>query len=498
MLYRILICLTAFGFWGIASTQATCAGESADSAVTVYPAPAGEPLSDDFELAAGGQKVPVYPCRVSAIPFNQPWPGYQRPIDQTEIASFASWDMRGPVEVEVLSRRPVESVAIRPTARGIQAKVDGNRIRFRLDAPQQITVEVNGWHKALHLFANAPEATLPNPQTPGVRYFGPGVHRPGVIEVENNQTLYIAGGAVVYGAVHAKDASNIKILGRGILDGSEFERNPAAIDGCIHLERCKNVTIDGLILRDPNVWCVSTFVCSDVAISNLKLIGLWRYNSDGIDICNSQRVTVRNCFVRSYDDSLVIKGLTAFRDVPVQDILFEDCVVWNDWGRALEVGAETCAPEFARITYRNCDVIRTTNIALDIQHSDRAAVKDVLFEKIRMEVDDVNYAEQIQKTRDEKYVENPNYCPRFLVLEIVKTQNSQDAERGTMQNVVVRDCSISGKPLPHSYLRGFDPAHSVRDVTITNLKINGKLVEKLEDAAIHIGPNVQNVHIENR
>jgi hypothetical protein len=473
-----------------------------------HPAPAGEPLSEDFELTAGGQKVSVYVCRVSAMPFNQVWPGYQRPVDQTELASFATWDMTGPVDVEVVSRRPVETVAIRPTARGIQAKVDGNRIRFRLPSPQQIIVEVNGWHKALHLFANATDAAATNPQTPGVRYFGPGVHRPGMIHVESNQTVYIADGAVVYGAIEAKDASNFKILGRGIIDSSEIPRttnrgdnhyarikNVVQAGGCLRLVRCKNATIEGVILRDPNVWCLTTFLSSDIAISNVKLIGLWRYNADGIDICNSRRVTVRNCFVRAFDDSLVVKGLVSFADVPIHDILFEGCVVWNDWGRALEIGAETSSPELTRVTFRDCDVVRTAEIALDVQHSDRAPVSKVLFENIRFEVDDVNLAPRIQKTPDDKYVENTQFCPQFLVLVVVKSGNSHDAERGTMADVVVRDCSISGKPLPLSRLQGFDAQHDIRNVTISNLRINGRVATSLEDAGVRVGKFVQDVRI---
>ncbi len=62
-------------------------------------------------------------------------------------------------------------------------------------------------------------------------------------------------------------------------------------------------------MRDPDVWCCSLFGCRDVTISNVKLVGLWRYNADGIDVCNSQNVQVRDCFVRAFDDALVIKGL---------------------------------------------------------------------------------------------------------------------------------------------------------------------------------------------
>ena len=167
-------------------------------------------------------------------------------------------------------------------------------------------------------------------------------------------------------------------------------------------------------------------------------------------------------------------------------------------GWALEIGAETSAPEVARITFRDCDIVRTEEIALDVQHSDRAVVKDVLFENIRFEVDEVNYAPRIQKSREGQYTGSTNYCPRFLVLVVVKTGNSHDQERGTMENVVVRNCSITGKPLPKSQLRGYDAEHGIRGVTIENLRINGRVVRSLKEAAIQVGPHVRDVSVESR
>ena len=511
----IFVVVSAF-LWGttaIAFAQASndAAGTPAATpaqGVVVYPAPADEKLSEDFTLTVAGKTAPVYLCRVSAMPFNQGWPGYQRPIDQTELASFAYWDMTAPVDIEVVSQRPIESVAIRPTARGIHPQVEGNRIRFHIDAPQQFVVEVNGWHKALHLFAN-PQAVAIDPQAPGVRYFGPGVHRPGRMTLASNQTVYLAGGAVVYGCIEAKDATNIKILGPGILDSSEFERDfdrnwddvaagrhIGSMGGCIHLLRCSQVTVDGPVLRDPHIWCLATFGCSDVQIAHVKEIGLWRYNADGIDICNSQNVTVKHCFVRTFDDSLVVKGMRYCSDLPNKNILFEDCVVWNEWGRALEIGAETSAPEFSQVTFRDCDIIRTAGIALDVQHGDRPTIKDLTFERIRLEVDDVNYAPQIQSSRDAKYTGNTNYCPQFFVLVFRHGPWSYDKEIGAMRDIVVRDCSISGKPLPASSLNGLDVTHDIKGVTITNLQINGKVAETLEEAAISVGPFVSDVRIE--
>src|SRR6266545_3163993 len=130
--------------------------------------------------------------------------------------------------------------------------------------------------------------------------------------------------------------------------------------------------------------------CKDVRIANVKLIGLWRYNADGIDVVNSQDVLVEDCFVRSFDDSLVVKGLDhdaslQTADTSVRNVRWRNCVVWNDWGRGLEIGAETQAPVMETIIFKNCDVIHFVHRAMDIQHGDRALVRDVRFEHIRVE-----------------------------------------------------------------------------------------------------------------
>ncbi len=128
--------------------------EHSQDKVVLYPAPPEEKLSADFELTVNGRRVPVYACRVSAVPLNQVWPGYQRPINQSELGSFASWDMMRPVSVVIVARELVRTVAVRPSSYAVRPAVEGQAIRFDLDRPRQLVVEVNGAHHALHLFAN--------------------------------------------------------------------------------------------------------------------------------------------------------------------------------------------------------------------------------------------------------------------------------------------------------------------------------------------------------
>lgn len=485
-------------FFGTCTDQSAAANESGGRNLISWPAPHGEKLSADYTLRVNGKSVPVYSCRVSAMPFNQVWPGYQRPLDQTELASFAYWGMSGPVAVEVTSNRPFQSVAVRPTSRGIKPGINGQKITFRLLQAGQLTVELDGMHFALHLFADPPETGAPKATDANVLYFGPGVHRPGKIELKSGQTIYIAGGAVVYTAITGHDITGVRILGRGIIDNSEFARGQGG--GAIHISGSKDIEIDGVILRDPAEWGLACFGCQNVTISRVKEIGFWRYNSDGIDICNSQDVTISDSFVRSFDDSIVIKGLTGrrdnFGDLPERNIRATNLVLWCDWGRALEIGAETATPEIADVTFRNIDVIHPGFIAMDIQHGDRAAVHDIRYENIRVEIDDVSMQPVFQKARVEKYAPDPNmqWVPQLFVIIIQHTMWSHDQQAGTVRSIFLKDIFVTGKPTPTSSITGNDAEHDVRGVSIENLRFNGQSASNAEAAHLSVNKFAEAVH----
>ena len=58
--------------------------------VKIYSFPEKEEQSTEFKVKINGENTACYKARVSAEPFNQVWPGYQRPIEQTELTSFVS------------------------------------------------------------------------------------------------------------------------------------------------------------------------------------------------------------------------------------------------------------------------------------------------------------------------------------------------------------------------------------------------------------------------
>jgi len=458
-----------------------------------YPAPEGTAPSDLYTVQIDGQPVFVHPARVSALPVNQVWPGYQRPLDQTEMAAFAYFDLDAPAEVVITSARPVEQVTVRPHALGITPEVAGDTIRFQIPGPRHLVVEVNGWHHALHLFASPIEAGAPDPDDPAVRYFGPGVHHAGEIILNSGETAYLHGGAIVHGAIHAQDAHDVKILGRGILDSSAIQRFDMGPTIC--LGRCTDVEIRGIVVRDPHVWAVVPAMCQRVAISDLKLIGLWRYNADGIDIVNCRDVLIEDCFIRSFDDSIVLKGFNRYHDwaagdLPVvEDVVARRCTIWNDWGRALEIGAETQADQIRRILFQDCDVVHHVHIAMDIQNGDRAVVSDVRFQDIRVEdaiVDDAKIAEQDIP---------PSELGRLIELIIYETMWSKDDQRGRTHGIQFENITVTGQPFPPSRFIGLDANHLVEDVTIRNLVIHGVPMRTPSQAAFVMNPFARDIRL---
>ena len=220
--------------WVLASTTA-----AAD--VVTYPTPPGETLSTDYEVRADGKQVNVYIARTLDPPFaGKEW-NHGGPY------SFANFDTSGPVTVRITAKRSLRNVVVRPQTPAAKLKIiDDHTIAIALDGPRKLSIEPDGKRGPLLLFANPPERDVPRPGNPGVIHFGPGIHRAGAIHVASGQTVYLAGGAVVKGGVSAV-GSNIRICGRGILDGSDYpwQKGPCTTVGI----QGDNVTVEGITIR---------------------------------------------------------------------------------------------------------------------------------------------------------------------------------------------------------------------------------------------------------
>ncbi len=448
------------------------------------PVPTGEPVYAECRVTLDGQDAPCYTARVSAIPFNCVWPGHQRPMEQTELAPFLSFYMTAPVDVIVSVTDKPKEVTVRPLGKGVKPQIKNGMVCFTINEPGQYSVEMDGRHHNLHLFANA--AAQQDAQQ-ATYAFAPGVHHlKERLRLKSGESLYLAPGSVVYGDVEAADAQNVRIFGGGILDGSQIDRGESDCDmqqeGLVHFTRCRGVVMEDVILRDSCMWTVTCINCTNTEFRNVKVIGMWRYNTDGFDFVNSRNVHVSDCFLRTFDDTIVLKGLClgdrTIEKTNMENYLIENCVLWCDWGGAMEVGAETVCDEYVNIAWKNMDVIRTDQGAMRLHCDDRAYVHHVSYDDIRVEYSRYDQKSVYQSSDDMVY--DPGDEPahdHLLRCSLNCGLWSPDMIPGQIRDVLCRNITVykdDEVPAPECLFDGYDAQHTIERVRVENVTLNGE------------------------
>lgn len=447
------------------------------------PIPAGEPVYTACRVTLDAQDAPCYSARVSAIPFNCVWPGHQRPKEQTELAPFLSFSMSAPVDVTVYASETAKDAVVRPLGKAVVPQIKENAVSFTIREPGQYSVEIDGRHHNLHLFANAASEQHVMPATYS---FAPGVHLlQERLRLNSGESLYLAPGSVVYGEVEATDAQNVRIFGGGILDGSRIDRRESDCDiqreGLVHFTRCRGVVVEDVIFRDSCMWTVTCINCANVEFRNVKVIGMWRYNTDGFDFVNSRNVHVTDCFLRTFDDTIVLKGLCigdrTVEKMNMANYLIENCVLWCDWGGAMEVGAETVCDEYVNIAWKNNDVIRTDQGAMRLRCGDRAYVHNISYDDIRVEYSKYDQKSVYQQSDDMVY--DPGEEPahdHLLRCNLNCGLWSPDMIPGQIRDVLCQNITIFKDvevPSPECCFDGYDAEHTIERVRVKNVTLNG-------------------------
>lgn len=448
---------------------ALAAWPAAHATVVTYPAPPG--LTDygiaasrDYDVTVDGKSIFLYTTPLIRI-------ADESKAEET-TASFGGFDFSGSVEVKIHAHVPIQRVVVRPLSAGVKPAISGGELTFRLAQSCNLLVEINGEEditrhgtvrrpsapeKPLCLFANPLDLNTPTQGAPGVRYFGPGVHHVGHLEVKSNETLYLAGGAVLDGTLWAEGASNIRVIGRGMLDGSHTEyKKYLGID----FHNCKNVTIDGITVRQSPHWTVVPTRCSEVVINNIKILN-YQTNGDGVDPCNCQRIRITGCFIYASDDCISPKGCTWWHkdtvDTNLEDLVVSECLLMSSRGCAgIKVGSETRAPHIRNLTFRNLDVYGS-GPAFMVLASDRAVVSGITFEDARIERYDGYVAMVSVNANDEFAADKPQGLLGYI-------------DGVTFRRITVPEIYGEGASL----INGSDLKHPVKNLVFEDVRINGK------------------------
>ncbi len=355
--------------------------------------------------------------------------------------------------VKIQRSKTIKECTVRPLSADITPDVSGKEVSFTVNTfPCKLSVEFEGFMgdmtDSVQLYLHPKDDFDPLSVEGDVLYYGPGEYwLSKTMNIPSNTTIYVAEGAILHARYTAAGADNFTIRGRGIIDTFSF----AVETRMMEFESCTNITLKDFMLTGPRRWMVVLTESKNCHLSGLSIVGT-RINSDGVDIVSSQNVTIENCFLRSNDDCIAIKAGGS----NVKNITITNCVFWNmEYGNAIEIGYETRTDNISGIRFEDNDIIHVVDGAcMSIHLGDRAVVSDVVYRDMRIE----------------------DARGKLIEFFIKVTNYTKDPERGKIKNITISDIEITGDVFGRIIFQGYDNAHMISDVAISNIVFNGRAI----------------------
>lgn len=238
---------------------------------------------------------------------------------KSKNSSFVNFEFKGEILLEITSPQIINSVIIRPISKNISKTISGNKLTIKLTKPEKLSVEINGnRYDNLHIFANELDAyTDIESLYPGkkiIKYDSVGymnynkannlisnkliIVRAGTIlkvpyqtnnysfEIGNgqiilndNDILYIEGGAYIKGGLIMDSVKNVKILGKGVIDLTNYPKkisdnglpySYSSIQG-VTIWESENILVDGPVINDSQQTGFQIDDSKSISINDVKI-----------------------------------------------------------------------------------------------------------------------------------------------------------------------------------------------------------------------------------
>ena len=269
----------------------------------------------------------------------------RRPQDKVAFTSFGLTNTVAAVVVTFAKK--ITNAVVRPSGAGIIPVINSNKLSFSISQPTKISVEVNSNNLPLFIIAETPEV----PDTNATYYYGPGVYQIGTKKVVNkNESVYIAGGAVVEGTFDCT-GTNVSFRGRGILTCGSVTADQWLADNSL----CpinywtfapKYQTFDGIFMVNSPGWNIYGELGLST-VRNVKMIS-WVGRSDGIHLGGDS--LLEDCLYFINDDCLI--GNHGNNNT------FRNCVIWRGfWGHAIIALTQAGSAATTNCLWDNNDII---------------------------------------------------------------------------------------------------------------------------------------------
>ena len=445
----------------------------AATTLKVYPAPSGVTLNTAYTVKVrvpGGvwQDLDEYQTQVD---------NYHR-----HNVSFVYFDTDGPVDISVTDNlENITSATIRPTNKNITPTINGNTMTFSISGPMKLSAVVNGdLYNTLDIFANPVEVNPPSPTDPNVIYVGPGYYTQDYT-VPSGKTLYLAGGAVIKGEVFLDNATNAKLIGRGVIDhppGRAVSANYA-----------NQITIDGIIISgfgdaDNGGNAVHIAGSTNVIVNNVKAYSSKKW-TDGIDTFNASYITINDIFMRTSDDAIAIYGSRAnggnvYSGFYSSHINVTNSILTPDTAHPINIGThgDPTLPgggnAIDSLSFSNLDIWSYHQaLPISVAASDGNLITDVTFTDLRIEDQSAGRVADAITYKSSAYGLGPG---------------------SGVNNIYFKNITYTSSNAGGGQIYGYDANRLTQNVTFENLKVNGNVITSASAGNFSVGNYTNNIN----
>jgi hypothetical protein len=237
--------------------------------------------------------------------------------------------------------------------------------------------------------------------TGGSVILGPGQYVSAQLTLHGRMTFYLQKGAVLLGGtnpadypvlipdgtpakancrglIYAANADGLIIDGDGEINGQckllNMKGDESQRPSLLRIFQSNGVTVRNITLTHPRMWTEVYSECGNLTVDHITVDAPPdAINLDGIDICDSHDVTVRNCDITSEDDAVCLKSHGA---QGLQNILVENNRIRSTKADGIKIGTATVGP-ISHIVFRNNTVLGASIGGLCIEDVDGGLLSDV-------------------------------------------------------------------------------------------------------------------------
>lgn len=229
----------------------------------------------------------------------------------------------------------------------------------------------------------------------------------------------------------------------------------------LNFSYCDSVRIKGITLKDGLCWIQNYVCCSNVIIDGIKVESNAYWNNDGLDVTDSENVTITNCMINAADDGICLKSED--RHLGCKNIVISNCIVRSS-ANGVKFGTASYGG-FKNIVVKDIKVYDTYRSAIALEAVDGGVLEEVTVRNIKA----TNTGNAILIRLGHRNKDAQVSCLRKVYIGDVtvdvplgkpdKGYNMEGPELGYPHNVM--PSSITGLP-----------GHPVENVTLENIKIN--------------------------